>query len=159
MRENLVSRNIKLGSSSHCSHSEKFYTIYKISIKVNANKNVTFHTHRVLLVSFIFSEKWKTRITWSSISTRVMESPACCNIATTVYHNNWSAVILPLLCNRLTCLLWYCHHCVVTNKKHHSWQHTLSQLLYGCSNKHSCKQKQDSSTNFLVISVPILIIT
>ena len=47
----------------------------------------------------------------------------------------------------------------MTNKKHHSWQHTLSQLLYGCSNKHSCKQKQDSTTNFLVMSVPILIIT
>jgi len=134
--------------------STKFY-IYKSECKYKCSIS---YTRWVLLVSFIFFEKWKTRITLS-ISVRVTESPACCNIATTVYHSNWSAMILQLLCNRLTCLLWYCHHCVVTNKKHHSWQYTLSQLLYGCSNKHSCKQKQDSTTNFLVITVPKMFIT
>lgn len=40
MRENLESRNIKRGSTSNCSNPEIF-----ISIRVNANKNVAFHTH------------------------------------------------------------------------------------------------------------------
>jgi hypothetical protein len=40
MRENCESRNIKLGSTTYSSNPEKV-----ISIKLNANKNVTFHTH------------------------------------------------------------------------------------------------------------------
>lgn len=40
IRENLKSRNIKLGSISNCSNPEIF-----ISIRANANKNVAFHTH------------------------------------------------------------------------------------------------------------------
>lgn len=127
---------------------------------MNANKNVAFYTQ----VGYCWCHSYLLRNErqgshWSSISVQVMESPACCNIATTVNHSKWSVVILQLLCNRLTCLLRYCHHCVVTNKKHHSWQHTLSQLLNGCSNKHSWKQKQDSTSIFLVITVPKLIIT
>jgi hypothetical protein len=63
----------------------------------------------------------------------------CMKVATIIFH-------LPpnsMKTTALTSLLRYRHHCVVTYEEHHGGQHTLSQLLYGCCNEHSCQHKAE----------------